>query len=255
MAHLSNRTWQFSYFAAQLNDWHWEGKDVLDFGGNIGNMLRDPFCTIDEERYWCIDVVAEAIAMGKASYPRAHFHHYDRYCYFFNPTGVPGLRVPALETRFDYIVAYSVFTNASRSDMRDLVEQLRERLKEGGTLAFTFIDPHFHSFPEQNEGSNLLRRLKTIKSQNPDVDIDRIAGEADGAPWCVLVDDRELYVEDEAIEGRPPDLQRSHYVFYTEEYMKVLFPEAIILPPANNEGQHCCVIKAAVRDQRQPGGG
>jgi SAM-dependent methyltransferase len=244
---LSSRTWQFSYFAAQLNDWHWEEKDVLDFGGNIGNMLRDPLCAIDEERYWCVDVIAEAIAVGKASYPRAHFHHYDRFCYFFNPRGVPGLKVPALEARFDYIVAYSVFTNASRSDMLDLVEQLRGMLKEGGTLAFTFIDPHFHSFPERNEGSNLLRRLKNIKSQNPDVEIDRLAGEADGAQWCVLVDDRELYVENEAIKDCPPDLHRSHYVFYTEQYMQALFPEAIILPPANNEGQHCCVIKAAVR--------
>lgn len=247
MAFLSNRTWQFSYFAAQLNEWRWEGKDVLDFGGNIGNMLQDPFCTIDEERYWCIDVDAEAIAVGKASYPRAHFLHYDRYCYFFNPTGVRGLKLPALEARFDYIVAYSVFTNAGRSDMLDLVPRLRGMLKEGGTLAFTFIDPHFHSFPEEDAGTNLFRRLKIIKSQNPDVDIDQIAREAEGAQWCVLVDGRDLYVENEAVKYRSPELQRNHYVFYTERYMKALYPEAIILPPANNEGQHCCIIKAAVR--------
>src|SRR5262249_23520848 len=136
---------------------------------------------------------------------------------------------------------------AGRADMFDLVEQLKGMLKEGGTLAFTFIDPHFHSFPEEDAGSNLLRRLKIIKSQEPDVDIDRIAREAEGAKWCILVDGRNLYVENEAIRDCPPDQQRSHYVFYTEEYIKSLYPEAIILPPANNEGQHCCVIKAAAR--------
>jgi hypothetical protein len=43
----------------------WRGKNVLDFGGNIGNMLRDPNCTIDHERYWCLDVVEESIEKGR----------------------------------------------------------------------------------------------------------------------------------------------------------------------------------------------
>lgn len=245
MGFLSSRTWQYSYFARQLNDWDWSHKDILDFGGNVGNMLRDPYSTIEEQRYWCLDVVEEAIGKGKASYPKAHFHLYDRYCYFFNPTGVPGLRLPALEQRFDYIVAYSVFTNASRFDMIDLVEQLTGLLKVGATLAFTFIDPHYHSFPEQNAGSNLQRRLNAIKRENPDVDIDALANEASTAEWCILVDDRDLYVEREDIRSRLPHQQKSHYVFYTEQYMKTLYPQAKILPPVNNEGQHCCVLTAS----------
>src|SRR5689334_3488312 len=117
MAWISSKMRQYNYFAKQLNDWDWSRKDILDFGGNVGNILKDPSSTIDEERYWCLDVVEEAIEKGKASYPKAHFHLYDRYCYFFNPTGIPGLRLPHFEQRFDYIIAYSVFTNANRSDM------------------------------------------------------------------------------------------------------------------------------------------
>jgi len=65
MAFLSSKTGQFTYFSLQLGEKDWRGKNVLDFGGNIGNMLRDPNCTIDHERYWCLDVVAESIEKGK----------------------------------------------------------------------------------------------------------------------------------------------------------------------------------------------
>ena len=113
MAFLSSKTGQFTYFSLQLGESDWSGKYVLDFGGNIGNMLRDPSSTIDEERYWCIDVVEESIKRGKAAFPKAHWVFYDRYCFFFNPHGAPRLKLPELDQQFDYIVAYSVFTNTS----------------------------------------------------------------------------------------------------------------------------------------------
>jgi hypothetical protein len=72
MAFFSTRSGQFGYFSRQLGIRNWGGKDVLDFGGNIGNILRDPQSTIDEERYWCTDVIREAIEKGRLLYPRAH---------------------------------------------------------------------------------------------------------------------------------------------------------------------------------------
>ena len=113
---ISTKLGQFTYFAQQVGEMVWHGKNVLDFGGNIGNILRDPNCTIDEERYWCIDVVRESVEQGRALYPGAHWLFYDRFCFFFNPHGVPGLP-PEIKREFDYIVAYSVFTNTPRSDM------------------------------------------------------------------------------------------------------------------------------------------
>ena len=142
MGIISAKYDQFTYFSMQLGDPLWEGKDILDFGGNIGNLLKDPNSTVTEERYWCVDVVNQAIEIGKARYPEAHWTFYDRYNFSYNPTGVANLEIPDLGQKFDYILAYSVFTNTRRSTMIDLVRQLDSLLKTDGTLAFTFIDPH-----------------------------------------------------------------------------------------------------------------
>ena len=248
MTFFSTKTGQYTYFSLQLGDSNWGRKNILDFGGNIGNMLRDPNSTIDETRYWCVDVSNEAINAGRVSYPNAHWHFYNRYCFFFNPMGVRHLKLPALPQRFDYVVAYSVFTNSSRADMIDLVGQLRGLLKADGRLAFTFIDPNFHSWPESYEGNNLQWRLERIKNENIRVDIDALAKAASNASWFVLVNEDDLYVENDDIRGYAPEQQRSHYVFYTEKYMRSLFPEATFLTPVNNEMQHCCILRASGDD-------
>ena len=145
MVFLSTVTDQFTYFALQVGEWVWSGKEVLDFGGNVGNILRDPHSTIDQERYWCLDVDEESIERGKACYPNAHWLFYNRYSFFFNPFGVPKLPIPYMPRAFDYIVAYSVFTNTTQADMLELVSQLENILAKNGVLAFTFIDPYHYS--------------------------------------------------------------------------------------------------------------
>jgi hypothetical protein len=46
----------FGYFDTQLDHPTWTGRHVLDFGGNVGNLLVD--APIEHERYWCVDVSA-----------------------------------------------------------------------------------------------------------------------------------------------------------------------------------------------------
>ena len=242
MAFFSTRTGQFTYFALQVGDPIWSGKNVLDFGGNIGNILQDPNSNIDHERYWCLDVVNEAVEKGKIAYPKSHWLFYNRYSFSFNPHGVRYLPVPDLGQTFDYIVAFSVFTNTTVTDMLQMVDQLESLLSPGGALAFTFLDPYYFASPKQ---SNFqwrleleLERKHITTSQMKD-----IAERSANADWFMLVNWTDLYVETEDIHRYKPEEEQTCYVYHTEAYMRSLFPKATILPPVSNEMHHCCVIR------------
>jgi len=249
VAWVSRKMGQFTYFSQQVGESIWRGKKVLDFGGNIGNLLKDPNSNIAPEDYWCIDVDRDALDRGQAVYPKSHWVFYDRYCFFFNPHGVPNLTLPQVDQSFDYIVAYSVFTNTTQTDMVQLVEQLERLLAPNGTFAFTFIDPNYFSWPGQYRGNNFQWRLEreeelagerggTLNLNKPE-----LMQRAQRANWLMLVNSNDLYIETEAIQPYEPEQQRTCHAFYTEEYMKNLFPHAAVLAPVNDEMQHCCLIR------------
>jgi SAM-dependent methyltransferase len=240
---VSTKLGQFTYFSEQVGETDWRGKNVLDFGGNIGNILKDPHSTIDEERYWCLDVIPQSIERGLAAFPRAHWVLYDRYCFFFNPGGTPRLPLPSMPVAFDYIVAYSVFTNTPPGDMLDLVPSLLGLLAPGGVLAFTFIDPQHVTWPAHYEGNNFQWRVEREGGELDTAPVQRMLDSAADAEWCMLVNGKDLYVETEEMRPVPADEQESCHVFYRTSYIRKLFPTATILPPASDEMQHCCVIR------------
>ena len=242
MTFTSNRFGQFTYFSTQLGDTNWSGKNILDFGGNVGNILRDPNSTIDPERYWCLDVDRETVEQGKASFPDSHWVFYDRFSFFFNPNGVRSRPLPDMEETFTYIVAYSVFTNTCETDMLELVPQLKRILAPGGALAFTFIDPYYVTWPPRN---NLQWRLdlETERRHITEAEANDVDARAQNANWFILVNGGDLYIETEDVRPYSPEEQRTFHVFHTADYMRSRFPNATILPPVNNEMQHCCIIR------------
>lgn len=240
----SVKSGQFAYFDRQLDHPEWGGKSVLDFGGSAGNILRNPDCAIRHEDYYCLDVVRDALAIGRERFPDAHWVHYDRYNCSFNPGGVRGLAVPHLGLEFDVILAYSVFTHTTRAEMNELVNQLLARLAPGGVLAFTFIDPHARSWPETYEGNNLRWRLERSRELNPSVDVDAVLEQSRGAEWCALVDGARLYVGGDGVWQDEAAACMTYNVFYTADFMRREFPRAAVRPPACGEMQHCCVLKS-----------
>jgi SAM-dependent methyltransferase len=225
---------QFAYFNAQFEYPDWKGKLVLDFGGNKGNLLLDPSCAIQQRDYYCVDVVADAIEEGRRIFPEAHFVHYDRYNRSFNPEGVVDLPVPDLGARFDFILAYSVFTHTTLEEMTELAAQLHALLAPGGRLAFTFIDPQWQG--------NLRWRLE--KSQAAEVDT--LVATAEGAEWCSLINGTEIYVNSNGPWTLSPETCATYNVFYTEDFLRRQFPHAKVCRPVNGEMQHCAILRKDV---------
>jgi SAM-dependent methyltransferase len=232
---------QFAYFDQQLGQPDWCGKAVLDFGGNQGNLLRDPTCKIRAQDYYCLDVIEDAVAEGRKQFPQAHWMHYRRYNCSFNPEGIVDLPIPEMGIEFQFILAYSVFTHTTREETHDLVAQLRSCLAPSGKLAFTFIDPHYSSWPETYNGNNLQWRLDRVRESNSTAGLTGLLEKSRDAAWCALVDGTEIHVNSNGID-RPRDIMTYH-VFYTVACMQREFPDAVIRPPVNGEMHHCCIMQ------------
>ena len=237
---ISTRQTQFSYFDQQLGGPEWKGRKILDFGGNVGSFLAGAGDEVDHADYWCVDLNPAVIEQGRRTYPRAHFVHYNRYSSQYNPQGVRHLPVPDCGVKFDFILAFSVFTHVDRREMVELVESLRGMLSPEGVLAFTFFDPHFDrslSDPTEPPGSVVRHYPKSQRN-----------GEGGRLPrWYVLIDD-ELCAEpgdDLCHQTRLGKPLESYCSFFTAGYMCSLFPGATVLPPVSPEWQHCCILKSA----------
>ena|SRR5437588_3595020 len=241
-SHISQKRGQFRYFDQQLGFPDWSRLTILDFGGNVGTFLDDAGSRIDPKHYWCLDITAEAIEFGRRKHPHAHWVFYDRHNPCFNPAGIEGLKLPELEQTFDCILAYSVFTHILPSEMQELVTQLASWLRPRGQLAFTLIDPRHESWPARPGCSNLQWRLERLAAAGAALDVANCLGRARNASWFALVNDGDLYVEDEALPMQRADPGKSFDVYYTVPFIRQVFPRSRVKAPVWGEMQHCCIL-------------
>jgi hypothetical protein len=87
------------------------------------------------------DVIKDAIEEGRRSFPKRTGRTTIATTVHSIPTESSILRF-RFRTEFDVILAYSVFTHTTLEEMHDCCAIGREA-RAGGTLAFTFIDPHW----------------------------------------------------------------------------------------------------------------
>lgn len=243
-SHISGKFGQFPYYDIQLGQPQWKTCNVLDFGGNAGNILMHPASTIEPSKYWSLDVSQDAIKLGRQDFPEAHWLFYNRYNFSFNPDGIRNLPLPFRQERFDLILAYSVFTHIALREMKPLVEDLVELLQPGGRLAFSFIDHNYYSWPGEYEGNNFQWRLEhIIERRKFNLNVAEYLERVRQARWCILVDDIDLYIENDNLPDYSPNRGKSFHVYHTAEFMKQLYPDAEIRPPVNREMHHCCIIR------------
>lgn len=245
---VSTRITQFAYFDELLGHPCWEGRKVLDFGGNIGTFLVGAGDRVAQEDYWCIDINRDVVEQGRREWPRAHFLHFDRYSPQYNPDGTRNLPIPDPGIRFDFILAFSVFTHTDRSEMVELASGLRRMLAPGGVLAFTFCDPRYDrslSDPRLPMGSDVRKMLERHRDVRTAAEMDGMVEQAMHCDWCVLID-ADLYVDpgDElSNQIRTGNPYESYCSYFTTECVASLFPDAIVYPPVSPEWQHCCVFR------------
>src|SRR5436190_8863914 len=236
---VSTRLTQFPYFDELLGHPVWKGSKILDFGGNVGTFLESAGDNVDHEDYWCIDINRAVMEQGRRLYPRAHFLHFNRYSPQYNPHGIRHEPIPQCGLKFDFVLAFSVFTHVDQTEMLELVGSLRSMLASSGVLAFTFLDPQFDrslSNPTMRRGSNVLRNLGSRRNNEV----------LRRARWFVLLDNQIFIEPADALchqtrNGKPLE---SFCSFFTADYMKSLFPGATVQAPVQREWQHCCVLRA-----------
>jgi SAM-dependent methyltransferase len=246
MSFITRNDGQFVYFDTQLRSPKWQGKSVLDFGGNIGNVLHHPRSTIDQDKYWCIDVSRDAIAAGRRAAPAAHFVFYDRYNFEYNPGGIRNLAIPTNGNRFDFVLALSVFTHTPQNEMIELVKNLEQLLNRGGRLAFTFFDPNY--VPPGSDVTNLKyyleMRAPDLSETEIDAQVDRVRGDC----WCALRNG-ELEIESERLKSLPGNPDPGYLAFYSPDYFQSLFPRGEIRTPVEPFArQHCCIVTKGTSD-------
>lgn len=127
--------------------------------------------------------------------------------------------------------------------MLELVDELKSKLRPGGALAFTFIDPYYVTWGAPRNNLQWRLDLETERRHITEAEANDVDARAQNAEWFILVNGGDLYIETEKVRSYAPEEQRTFHVFHTTNYMKSLFPNATIRPPVNNEMQHCCIIR------------
>jgi hypothetical protein len=224
MSHIQQYYPIFSYFADKIDqplDW-WTDKKVLDFGGNHGNVLRDPTCTIKHKNYHCLDISLSAIEKGKEDFPNAHWYHYNRFNIAYNFNGNKDEPFPIFKDKFDIILIYSVFTSTSKTEMvRCINEELLPLLSSDGILINTYLSLD-DSLPLN---AFLHKRCLTRSVSNI------IRNQVSDKEYVYLMDNNTIIESEEEFLKHNQSWSLS---FYRDDKIKQLFPTCEIKPFQKN---------------------
>lgn len=130
----------------------WTSKRVLDFGCNVGHLLKTAGDKLPHSNFVGVDIHKESIEIARGLMPNATWVHFNGYNPTFNPGGERDA-LPELDGKFDVIVVYGVFTHCCLTEIHKWLAYLRSILSPGGVIIF--------SIWENTSFAGYVRFLKT----------------------------------------------------------------------------------------------
>ena len=171
--------------------------DVLDWGGNHGNLLKDEF---KPKTYTCVDVDAQGILLGKKDHPQANWLYRKKHIPVYKNTTancISDLQSALIKDfdsndfkeSFDLIFAYSVFTHDTVEEMENELVLLRDLLRPNGIICASYIDPDIAPIyimkREKEYGSSIPRdSFKNLEDFAYFVDGDEIKNQYNRSKSC-----------------------------------------------------------------------
>jgi hypothetical protein len=133
----------FDAFSEMCKDF--QDKNILDFGGNRGNLIESSDGKILPKNYTCMDLSQEALDVVKETFPESRTIHWNRYDHMYNKEGDKNLKFPhsVFGPIYDIGFANSVFTHHTEEGMMYCLKELSKICKE---IYFTYVDPTNDNF-------------------------------------------------------------------------------------------------------------
>lgn len=116
----------------------WFTRKILDFGCNVGHLVRTSRGKITS--YVGVDVQQPALDIAKRDFPDLTWIHYDGYHPAFNSGGKQ--MFPDLSDTFDYIFCIGVYTHCDLDSIKSSLDFLKTKLSLNGKIIFSIWEEH-----------------------------------------------------------------------------------------------------------------
>jgi SAM-dependent methyltransferase len=175
MGNIFPRQPRYEFFDMMHGRPNWSDANILDIGGNRGNLLEDllDLKLISPQQYTSLDVDQMGLDFGESNNPDANWIKHNAFNHAYNTDGKDETPFPFEDETFDLVCGYSIYSHTTFKQMLfDLIECLRV-CKPNGSIAFTVVDDSgIKYFTEKRAYDNPGKRSVTFeeirKSKIPD---------------------------------------------------------------------------------------
>ena len=119
----------------------WTSKKMLDYGCNVGHLLRTSENKINPKNYTGLDVQKHTLDIASTEFPESKFILSNSYHPAFNKSGID--KFPHILEKFDIIFCIGVFTHCDMHYIKQHIDFFKSLLNKDGTIVFSIWED-FH---------------------------------------------------------------------------------------------------------------